>query len=90
MHVGMLQAYVWSFAIDGEVGMDGVEPSNPSLCCIPRSVGGRLVSIACGGAGKGRLCRPRAGREQLHEMAAGPLFPAWRDFWSRKQLSPSW
>lgn len=36
MHVGMLQAYVWSFAIDGEVGMDGVEPSNPSLCCIPR------------------------------------------------------
>lgn len=23
MHVGMLQAYVWSFAIDGEVGMDG-------------------------------------------------------------------
>lgn len=33
-----------------------------------------------GGAGRGRLCRPRgeprAGREQLHEVAAGPLFPA--------------
>lgn len=29
MHVGMLQAHAGSSAIDGEVGMDGMEPNNP-------------------------------------------------------------
>lgn len=97
MPVGMLQTCAWSSAVGGKVGMDGMEPSNPSPCCIPRNAGGRLVCIACGGEAqelaegdRADPAEPRAGREQLHEVAAGPLFPAWRDFCSRRQLSRSW
>lgn len=48
MRVGMLQVYVWSSASDGKVGMDGIEPSNPTPCCIPKSeVGRREAGLHC-------------------------------------------